>query len=90
MDTEIISTLLHTINDERLSPDTPIRVINSSHETLYEIGTANLILPNILRSKKSLQRILARARTRELNTCISQLQSAHESTPCTCTFEMWV
>jgi hypothetical protein len=65
MGTDIIRTLLHTINDERLSPYTPIRVINSSHETLYEIGTVNLILPNILRSKKSLQRLFARARTRE-------------------------
>jgi hypothetical protein len=34
MDTEIISTLLHTINDERLSPYTPIRVINH-HTRLY-------------------------------------------------------
>jgi len=34
METEIISTLLHTINDERLSPYTPIRVINH-HTRLY-------------------------------------------------------
>jgi hypothetical protein len=72
MDTEIISTLLHTINDERSSPYTPIRVINSSHETLYEIGTVNLILPNILRSKKSLQRLLARARAQVLDAHASQ------------------
>jgi hypothetical protein len=67
MDTDIISTLLHTICDERLSPYTPIRVI-SHHTILYtRPGTANLILPNILRSKIiALALACARARIRVL------------------------